>query len=224
MRFTTSWDDGHPLDLKLADLLDRHGLPGTFYVPLRNREGLPVMEAGALRQLDGRFEIGSHTLDHHYADRGDAGTWARQVIDGKAALEQALGHAVAGFCYPGGRADAAARQVVRGAGFAYARSIVNLHLDAGDDRFRLPTTAQFFPHPRGVLLRNWLRGGQVATRARAAPQPFRPRRSATAWIRAAASAGSSAINRKPTESACLSTDHRLHPQVVSLPLDPLGVV
>ena len=168
MRFTTSWDDGHPLDLKLADLLDRHGLPGTFYVPLRNREGLPVMEAGALRQLDGRFEIGSHTLDHHYADRGDAGTWARQVIDGKAALEQALGHAVAGFCYPGGRADAAARQVVRGAGFAYARSIVNLHLDAGDDRFRLPTTAQFFPHPRGVLLRNWLHGGQVATRARAA--------------------------------------------------------
>ena len=47
-------------------------------------------------------------------------------------------------------------------------SAIDLHLDAGDDRFRLPTTAQFFPHPRGVLLRNWLRGGQVATRARAA--------------------------------------------------------
>jgi peptidoglycan/xylan/chitin deacetylase (PgdA/CDA1 family) len=164
MRITTSWDDGHPLDLKLAELLDRHGMPGTFYVPLRNREGLPVMDAAALRQLDARFEIGSHTADHHYADRGDSGTWARQVIGGKQELEQALGHAVTGFCYPGGRSSAGARQVVRDAGFAYARTIVNLHLDAGIDRYQLPTTAQFFPHPRRVLLSNWLRGGRLSAR------------------------------------------------------------
>lgn len=28
---TTSWDDGHPLDLKIAELLDKYGINGTFY-------------------------------------------------------------------------------------------------------------------------------------------------------------------------------------------------
>ena len=29
---TTSWDDGNKLDLKLAALLDKYGLVGTFYI------------------------------------------------------------------------------------------------------------------------------------------------------------------------------------------------
>jgi hypothetical protein len=33
---TTSWDDGHPSDLRLADLLHKHSLRGTFYVPPEN--------------------------------------------------------------------------------------------------------------------------------------------------------------------------------------------
>ena len=27
---TTSWDDGHPLDFRVAELLAKYGLPGTF--------------------------------------------------------------------------------------------------------------------------------------------------------------------------------------------------
>src|SRR5688500_11915407 len=41
---TTSWDDGHPLDIRLAEMLARHGVAGTFYVPLRY-EGVPVMDS-----------------------------------------------------------------------------------------------------------------------------------------------------------------------------------
>jgi hypothetical protein len=32
---TASWDDGHPLDFRIADMLERYGLTGTFYVPSR---------------------------------------------------------------------------------------------------------------------------------------------------------------------------------------------
>lgn len=35
---TSSWDDGHPLDLRVADLLARCGVKGTCYVPVRNPE------------------------------------------------------------------------------------------------------------------------------------------------------------------------------------------
>ena len=35
---TTSWDDGHPLDLRVAELLTKYGLHGTFYIPKAARE------------------------------------------------------------------------------------------------------------------------------------------------------------------------------------------
>ncbi len=31
---TTSWDDGHPLDFRVAELLSKYGLRGTFYIPM----------------------------------------------------------------------------------------------------------------------------------------------------------------------------------------------
>jgi len=43
--FSLSVDDGHPLDLRIADRLVRHGLRASFYLPIRNAEGAPVMTA-----------------------------------------------------------------------------------------------------------------------------------------------------------------------------------
>lgn len=36
---TTSWDDGDPCDLKVAELLRARGLAGTFYIPLIGYDG-----------------------------------------------------------------------------------------------------------------------------------------------------------------------------------------
>jgi peptidoglycan/xylan/chitin deacetylase (PgdA/CDA1 family) len=168
MWFTCSWDDGHPLDRKLADLMAKHGIRGSFYCPIHNREGLPVMAAADLRALDhsdGAFEIGSHTRDHAYASRLAPPDWARQVVQGKSQLEDLLGHAVAGFCYPGGQHPAGAALVVAAAGFAYARTTQNLRSDCGQDAFAVPTTLQCYPHTRSVLLRNYLRHGAWRCRA-----------------------------------------------------------
>jgi peptidoglycan/xylan/chitin deacetylase (PgdA/CDA1 family) len=164
MWFTTSWDDGHPLDRKLADLMARHGIAGTFYCPLKNMEGLPVMQATDLRALDGPFEIGSHTLEHAYADRMPAARWQAQVERGKSELEGALGHGVQGFCYPGGKLTRGSRDTVAAAGFAYARTTENFRAECGDDPMRVPTSLQFFPHPRGVLMRNYLARGRLGGR------------------------------------------------------------
>ena len=42
-RFSMSVDDGHPLDLRMADLLHSHDIKATFYLPLANQEGAPVL-------------------------------------------------------------------------------------------------------------------------------------------------------------------------------------
>lgn len=157
MYFTSSWDDGHPLDLKLADLMASHGIAGTFYCPVRNQEGLPVLAAHELRALDSSFELGSHTRDHVYADRVPPDAWEEQVVNGKKELEEILGHSVEGFCYPGGRVGPKSRTAVEAAGFIYARTIENMRLDCGKDPFLTPTSLQFFPHSRWVLVSNFFR-------------------------------------------------------------------
>ncbi len=166
LRFTTSWDDGHPLDLRVADLLGEHGFAGTFYVPRRNCEGRPVMSATELRALDSRFEIGGHSIDHVRLVELPPSERARQIADSKQQIEHDLGHAISGFCYPGGEYDRGVRDAVRDAGYRYARTITNLSIEPPTDRFRLATTIQLFPHPRAVLVRNFVRGGGWRQRSR----------------------------------------------------------
>jgi peptidoglycan/xylan/chitin deacetylase (PgdA/CDA1 family) len=162
--FTTSWDDGHPLDLRVAELLAKHGFRGTFYVPRRNVEGRSVLATAELRALAAGFEIGGHTVDHVRLNSVPHGEARRQIADSKRGLEDELGRAVAGFCYPGGVHDAAIRDSVRDAGFRYARTIDNFWVDAPADPFRLPTTLQLYPHHRLTYAKNWLRGGSWSRR------------------------------------------------------------
>jgi peptidoglycan/xylan/chitin deacetylase (PgdA/CDA1 family) len=161
---TTSWDDGHPLDSRMAELLSRHGIRGTFYMPLSNREGLPVMSAENMRSLDRGFEISSHTIDHCYLKTVDAAEARRQILGGKNQLAQILGHDVRGFCYPGGQYSLEHRQMVVDAGFDYARTIVNFHRTLPADPFGMPTTVQYYPHTRSVFMRNFIRRGEWARR------------------------------------------------------------
>lgn len=150
--------------MRLADLLSRYEFAATLYVPVTNREGLPVLTRSQLIELDPKFEIGSHTLDHAYATSMSSSDWARQVVDGKAALEDGLGHEVHGFCYPGGKMKQDSRQIVESAGFRYGRTVANFFADCEGDAFLMPTTLQFYPHTRAVLIRNFLRGGHWSRR------------------------------------------------------------
>ena len=158
--FTSSWDDGHPLDTRLAELLQLYGFNATFFVPLSNLEGLPVMSSVEIRDLSKLgFEIGSHTLDHCYLTSVDNGTAQHQIAQGKAVLEQALGQAVPGFCYPGGKYRRCHLDMVHAAEFKYARTTENLHIGTPKDIYSIPTTLQFYPHPPSVFLRNFIRYG-----------------------------------------------------------------
>lgn len=165
LRITTSWDDGHPLDLRVAELLTRHGFGGTFYVPCSNGEGRPVMTAADLRTLGAQFEIGGHTIDHVRLVGLPAAERDRQIHDGKRRIEDDLGHAIVGFCYPGGKHDRAIRDAVRAAGFRYARTVTNLSLEPPRDPYQVDTTLQLYPHRRSTYLSNFMRRGAWRDRA-----------------------------------------------------------
>jgi hypothetical protein len=68
---TTSWDDGHQIDKKLAQEFDAHGLAAMFCIAPRPAEIPPTqrLTRAALGGIATRFEIGSHTLTDPHLTR-----------------------------------------------------------------------------------------------------------------------------------------------------------
>jgi peptidoglycan/xylan/chitin deacetylase (PgdA/CDA1 family) len=162
---TTSWDDGHPSDLRVADLLEKHGIRGTFYVPCTNSEGRPVMRSAEIAQLGRRTEIGGHSRDHVILTTIAPEMAEAQIGANKRRLEDLLGHDVLGFAYVRGHHNRIVRGLVKRAGFKYARTVKNLMSTPGVDRFQVPTTAQFFPHRCTTYLRNYVSGRPTLQRS-----------------------------------------------------------
>ena len=165
MIFVTSWDDGPVADMRIAELLDRHGLAGTFYVPIDNGKYAPRLSNSNLRELDNRFEIASHTLNHTRLHNLANKRVEEEVKGGKIGLEDILGHSVDGFCYPGGHITPYVINCLRKNGIRYARTIENLCLDVGNDPFRVPTTIQLYPNrKKQIYFRNYIRRGNFMNR------------------------------------------------------------
>ena len=161
---TTSWDDGYPADMRLAELLAKYNIGGTFYIPENNTEGRPVIQKNELVELGKLFEIGGHTKDHKELTQLRSEEAQSQISDGKKFLEDVLGHAVNGFCYPRGGYNSKIKSQVQSAGFVYGRTIKNLFCNYNSDSFEVPTTIQFYPHTKITYLKNYIKHGHYQKR------------------------------------------------------------
>lgn len=142
---TTSWDDGHPLDERLHDLLRSHGIAATYYVPTSCDRA--VMDGPALRRLTALgAEIGGHTTSHRLLTTLDPATALEEMRGNRLHLEDLLGAPVPTFCYPGGYFSRRLMRTAREAGFARARTTMGLRTDPGHDPYALPVTIQLYPH------------------------------------------------------------------------------
>ena len=155
---TTSWDDGHPLDFRIADLLSKYGLTGTFYIPRHCQT--PTMSADQLRELSRYFEIGAHTMHHVYLD-GCVDEIARQEIEeSKKWIEQTTGKPCPMFCPPGGKFNDKRLAQIAAAGFQAVRTVEMMSVArpaARDGLLMMPTTLQANPHAPTVYIRNILK-------------------------------------------------------------------
>jgi peptidoglycan/xylan/chitin deacetylase (PgdA/CDA1 family) len=155
---TTSWDDGHPLDMRVAELLAKYGLTGTFYVPRVSQK--PVMTSSQIRGLCHSFEIGAHTLEHVRIDRLPDREVSMQLSGSREWIEELTGKSCRVFCFPGGRFRVGQLPLVRQAGYQAVRT-VELLSTANPRRIAglclIPTTVQVFPHGPCAYARNALR-------------------------------------------------------------------
>jgi len=129
-----TFDDGYASVLDTAlPVLNRHGFGASVFV-ISDRLGgyndwdegtdWPLLSAAGVRELaSAGIEIGSHSASHVRLAGLEPGALARQVSECRTELAALLGREVAGFAYPYGVMDAAARQAVRDAGYSYACAV-----------------------------------------------------------------------------------------------------
>ncbi|HEX7017936.1 MAG TPA: polysaccharide deacetylase family protein [Patescibacteria group bacterium] len=146
----TSWDDGHPLDIKLATILLRFNIPAIFYIPLRNREGKPILRPNHIRWLSQYFDIGGHTYHHVDLTTVPLPQAHLEIKTGKDALEQIIGRSVTSFCYPRGHFTLEHQQLVRELGFHDARTARIAAVHTGFNSFARHPNWHFYPHPPWV--------------------------------------------------------------------------
>jgi len=156
---TTSWDDGNPLDLRVAELLCDRGLPGTFYFPFTGPHGRETLPPDKLRLLASEgFEVGGHTLSHCVLPQLRPEEIAREVGSCKHRLEDILGEPVGMFCYPKGRFNATVVEQVKRAGYEGARTTRMLRQALDFDPYQMPTSLLAYPNRKKMYARNLLKG------------------------------------------------------------------
>jgi len=142
---TTSWDDGSPWDYKMADLLDKYSLKGTFYVAKQHSR--VILQPSDIKKLSMRHEIGAHTLTHPELDNIDQEQIFNEVVKSKKYLESIINEEVKMFCYPKGKFNRKIKQIVQSAGFVGARTNQKFSVKLPSDLYEFGVTLQVYPFP-----------------------------------------------------------------------------
>lgn len=141
---TTSWDDGHKLDLWVVELLDKYGLKGTFYIGRKYLDEQLGREE--ITRIDAAHEIGAHSLTHQRLDQLSFEEAQREIKGSKDFLEDLLGHTVNMFCYPGGFYNKQTLEIVKSSGFIGARTTQKFCVSVNNS-YLMGTTVHCYPHP-----------------------------------------------------------------------------
>ncbi len=135
---TLSYDDGVYSDIRLMDIMRRHGIKGTFNVNaglmIGDKEAEPQTyrlwpdEYGAYEG----FELAVHGYMHPFLDRMAADQVIGEIVNDRRALEELAGYPVHGMAYPYGTYNEALIEQLRHLGIYYSRTT------RATNDFRLP--------------------------------------------------------------------------------------
>jgi peptidoglycan/xylan/chitin deacetylase (PgdA/CDA1 family) len=142
---TTSWDDGYKLDLRVAELLEKYSMKGTFYIPKKYKYRTLTDEE--IREIDVSQEVGAHGLSHIDLTTVPLPRAMAEIAGSKLFLEELLEHRINMFCYPWGRYNSDICRLVREAGFQGARTINTFEASFSNNPFEIKTSMNVFPHP-----------------------------------------------------------------------------
>ncbi len=136
-----SYDDGKTADRKLIELLNRHGIKGTFHLNsglMGKDDNVSAEEAGKLYK---GHEISAHSFSHPTIARCPGEQILQQIMEDRKRLEEIAGYTVRGFSYPNGSWSSEMVSMLPHLGIKYARLVDTTgHFYISDDYLTLKTT------------------------------------------------------------------------------------
>lgn len=143
---TLSYDDGKVYDRKLIEIMDKHGLKGTFNI----NGGLFPNETGGIRltkeeayelYADSPHEVAAHGFYHLSLGEVDQGMATRDVMRDRELLEETFGRVIKGMAYPNGSWDDKVVETLKNCGISYSRTTASTEAFAvPEDWLRMPAT------------------------------------------------------------------------------------
>jgi peptidoglycan/xylan/chitin deacetylase (PgdA/CDA1 family) len=148
--FTSSWDDGHPLDVKIAGMLEEFGFVGTFYAST-GPKGRRLIRDEDLARIGRNHEFGVHGRTHRIFTELPRSALADEI---QWAVEEMsrfgnVGHVVAP---PRGKIDKATRVFIGELGFAVRTGAIIGTTEVSGNSFE--PTFQLYPHVWTTIIRN----------------------------------------------------------------------
>ena len=150
---TLSYDDGVEQDIKLMEILDKHGLKCTFninsglfaaedkvYEPGRVHRRMRLSQVIGLYKNSGH-EVAVHAATHPWLETLPAAMVAKEIIDDRIALEKLFETPIRGMAYPFGTTSDSVVETLKSCGIVYSRTTVSTKkFDIPTDWLRLPAT------------------------------------------------------------------------------------
>ncbi len=129
---TLSYDDGVVQDIRLIDIMNKHGLKGTFninscgYFPedaVRDdfRGRLKLSEAKEL-YINSGHEVAIHAFSHPYLDKLDSAEVIYEITEDRRNIESQFGMIARGMAYPFGAYNDEVADILEKCHVAYART------------------------------------------------------------------------------------------------------
>ena len=150
---TLSYDDGVEQDIRLMEILDRHGIRCTFNINsgLYAPEGFIWPEGTIHRRMthsravalykDTPHEVAVHCLEHSSLVELPQDQVAWEVLTDRNNLEHDFGGMIRGLAYPYGTFNDQVVETLRTCGVLYARTVISTHdFEIPQDWLRLPAT------------------------------------------------------------------------------------
>ncbi len=125
---TLSYDDGQAFDRRLVEILNRHGVRGTFNLISGRLGGAPHIGAEEVKALYAGHEVASHTLTHPHLAQCPLPAMLDEITMDRRNLEALVGYAVRGFAYPYGVYSDEVIRALMSSGIVYARTVESTHI------------------------------------------------------------------------------------------------
>lgn len=149
---TLSYDDGVRQDKRLVQIMNKHGIKGTFningarfgtsYVAASGEQrGRMTVEEALECYNSGEHEVAIHGYTHPFMEQVPHDAMAYEIIKDRESIESIFGRIVKGMAYPMGTTSDEVVEVLKACGISYSRTTkATERFDLPTDWLRLPAT------------------------------------------------------------------------------------